>query len=446
MTIATYWELLINAQSYDIDAIDVDGQTALYAASRSYKDSVKVLLKGGANPLLADKTSRTPLHVAAADLDSETFDMMLNYALEKKEGEEPVDITAFSDESNHDILSSAVYGGNTPVVELFLERQLFRSYGPALEVAIEADRPDAALALLNKAGSEFDSKLLERALRWATLSEYGNLQSCLIKILQAQPSDRSWDYEELFDASARSDNIELIKLLRQRGSMEMTTRTDKQHGWSLSQILEAYGEKDGEDNVQLAVPLPPSQWDINQKADCITASCVGEDAPLLILTFDSIDIWPGAVLSDHPIPPGSKFYFEVLVLEHGTRCICIGLGRGGCDVDRMPGWDPDTWGLHDDDGGLYHGDGFARHTSSEREFGAGDTIGVLVDTLVGKVFYSKNGKPFSAAFEHVRGQLFLMVGLGPDAKVEVNFGRDLGEKPFQYTQCRDMDYAADTWL
>lgn len=61
----------------------------------------------------------------------------------------------------------------------------------------------------------------------------------------------------------------------------------------------------------------------------------------------------------------------------------------------MPGWDPDTWGLHGDDGGLYHGDGFARHTSSERKFGAGDTIGVLVDTLVGKVFYSKNGKPFS---------------------------------------------------
>ncbi|KAG5743576.1 hypothetical protein H9Q70_013714 [Fusarium xylarioides] len=439
-------ELLINAQSYDIDEVDVDGQTALYTASGYHKDSVKVLLKGGANPLRPDKASRTPLHVAAANLDSETVDMMLNYALEKKEGEESVDITAFSDESEHDILSSAVEGGNTPVVELFLERQLFHSYGPALEVAIEAHGPDAALALLNKAGSAFDSQLLERALSWATLSEYGDLQSCLIKILQAQPSDRTWDDEELFDASTRSDNIELIKLLRQRGSEIMTTRTDKQHGWSLSQILEAYGEKDGEDNVQLAVPRPPFQWDVNQKADCITASSIVEDAPLSILTFDSTDIWPGAVLSDHPIPPGINFYFEVSVLEHGDRCVCIGLGRGGCDVDRMPGWDPDTWGLHGDNGGLYHDDGDARQTSSEREFGAGDTIGVLVDTRLGKVFYSKNGKPFNAAFEHVRGQLFLMVGLGPDAKVEVNFGRDLEKKPFQFAQCRDMDYTIDIWV
>ncbi|CAG9975205.1 unnamed protein product [Clonostachys byssicola] len=408
-------ELLIKAQSYDIDAVDMDGQTALYAASRSHEGSVEVLLQGGANPLLADKASRTPLHVAAAYLDSKTVDMMLDYALEKEKGEELVDTTAFSDEFKFDILSSAVNGGNTPVVELLLERQLFRSYDSALEVAIEADRPDAALALLKNAGSEFGSKLLERALRWATLSEYGNLQSCLIKILQAQPSDRSWDDEKLFDASARSDNIELIKLLRQRGSIEMTTRTDKQHGWSLSQILEAYGEIDGEDNVQLAVPLPPSQWDINHKADCITASRFGEDGPLLILTFDSTDIWPGAVLSDHPIPPGNKFYFEVLVLEYGTRCIYIGLGRGGCDVERMPGWDPDTWGLYSGNGGLYHNNGLHRHTSSEREFGAGDTIGILVDTLVGKVFYSKNGKHFTShAFTLEQTTLNEIRSLPPD--------------------------------
>jgi hypothetical protein len=58
----------------------------------------------------------------------------------------------------------------------------------------------------------------------------------------------------------------------------------------------------------------------------------------------------------------------------------------------MPGWDDDTWGLHGDDGGIYHADGWRRERSDEWKYGTDDVVGVCVDPRKQTAFYTKNGE------------------------------------------------------
>lgn len=71
----------------------------------------------------------------------------------------------------------------------------------------------------------------------------------------------------------------------------------------------------------------------------------------------------------------------------------VGIGLVGCSVDRMPGWDRNTWGLHgDEDGGVFHGHGYSLKRQYEWRYSAGDVIGVCVDSQAGTAFFTKNGE------------------------------------------------------
>lgn len=62
----------------------------------------------------------------------------------------------------------------------------------------------------------------------------------------------------------------------------------------------------------------------------------------------------------------------------------------------MPGWESDTWGLHADNGRLFH-DGSRRHEEGETKededwtYTTGDVIGCCIDFAQRKAAFTKNG-------------------------------------------------------
>jgi hypothetical protein len=55
----------------------------------------------------------------------------------------------------------------------------------------------------------------------------------------------------------------------------------------------------------------------------------------------------------------------------------------------MPGWDPETWGYHGDDGHKFSNSGMG--DSYSETYGIGDTVGCGVDNER-RIFFTKNGK------------------------------------------------------
>lgn len=70
----------------------------------------------------------------------------------------------------------------------------------------------------------------------------------------------------------------------------------------------------------------------------------------------------------------------------------IGFGCKDSGIDRMPGIEDGTWGLHGDNGVIYI-DGWYNKQSDDWIYGTGDVIGVCVDTCAQTAFFTKNGKP-----------------------------------------------------
>jgi hypothetical protein len=135
---------------------------------------------------------------------------------------------------------------------------------------------------------------------------------------------------------------------------------------------------------------------------------------------------PRALCSNDPVPAGDDapptassltddkpdIYFEITVLKtdderYGisqaqahpilitvARTVGLGLTNGPLRyLERMPGWDEDTWGYHGDDGDKFHSSGSS--DGHIETYGPGDTVGCGV--IDGRLFFTKNGRYLGAA-------------------------------------------------
>ncbi|KAK2080452.1 hypothetical protein QBZ16_000305 [Prototheca wickerhamii] len=118
---------------------------------------------------------------------------------------------------------------------------------------------------------------------------------------------------------------------------------------------------------------------------------------------------------------------KVRILSRG-RDGFIGVGLSALDVklDRLPGWEPRSYGYHGDDGNIFNGRGYGQKYGPT--FTTGDTVGVLYDRIERTISFSKNGNLLGVAFRDVPEEmLYPTVGFRtPDEEVLANFG----EVPF----------------
>jgi len=126
-----------------------------------------------------------------------------------------------------------------------------------------------------------------------------------------------------------------------------------------------------------------------------------------------------AVRTNHPVPSRCPiFYYEVEIVNKG-RDGFIGVGFAVQDVklDRLPGWEPHSYGYHGDDGHVFNGRGTGRPYGPV--FGTGDWIGVIFNRVERTISFTKKGYDLGVAFENVaEDALYPSVGFRtPDEEV-----------------------------
>lgn len=98
-----------------------------------------------------------------------------------------------------------------------------------------------------------------------------------------------------------------------------------------------------------------------------------------------------SVRTEHPMPKEvGLYYFEVTVLSRGKDGL-IGVGFSGkkVNLNRLPGWETESWAYHGDDG--YSFACTASGKAYGPRFAAQDVIGCGVNFRTGEAFFTKNG-------------------------------------------------------
>ncbi|KAK3360291.1 hypothetical protein B0T25DRAFT_126601 [Lasiosphaeria hispida] len=182
-----------------------------------------------------------------------------------------------------------------------------------------------------------------------------------------------------------------------------------------------------------AVSPLPSKWNKDDKD--ITLEVLGDGYEVKYTGRSLSDHEACAIRADHYMPTlCGVYYFEVLILNRKREDTTIGIGFSSRTVSlqRAPGWEPESWGYHGDDGHCFAAQNVGKPYGPK--FGPGDTVGCLVNFRLGHALFTKNGQDLGIAFRDVnfkdaKGRLYPTVGLKkPGDHVLVNFG----QLPFQF--------------
>ncbi|KAI0307508.1 concanavalin A-like lectin/glucanase domain-containing protein, partial [Multifurca ochricompacta] len=133
----------------------------------------------------------------------------------------------------------------------------------------------------------------------------------------------------------------------------------------------------------------------------------------------------GMVRTNYPIPPACGiYYYEIEVLSKAQKAhISIGFASGDTRLNKLPGWEKNSWGYHGDDGFSFSAE--KAGNAYGPTFGGGDIVGAGIDFTQNRAFFTKNGTLIGMVFEHVACdvQVFPSVGLRhSNEAVRVNFG------------------------
>ncbi len=78
-----------------------------------------------------------------------------------------------------------------------------------------------------------------------------------------------------------------------------------------------------------------------------------------------------------------------MTLTSSSNTICVGFSDKNVALSRAPGWEPNSWGYHGDDGHIFASQNVGK--AYGKTFTAGDVVGCGVNFRTGTAFFTKNG-------------------------------------------------------
>ncbi|TVY65664.1 Uncharacterized protein LSUE1_G007172 [Lachnellula suecica] len=195
-----------------------------------------------------------------------------------------------------------------------------------------------------------------------------------------------------------------------------------------------------------AVPRLPSKWSSMDKYGGLEILSDGQEIKFTGPKSDrDRDHEACAVRADFPMPTQCGIYYyevtiisrkreeyamppqndEVLESNNSSRSsIGIGFSSKNVPLSRLPGWEPESWAYHGDDGHSFGCQSSGKHYGPP--FAATDVIGCGINFRTGSAFFTKNGDYLGTAFRELKNtpKLFPSVGMKKAGEhVRVNFGQ-----------------------
>ena len=143
--------------------------------------------------------------------------------------------------------------------------------------------------------------------------------------------------------------------------------------------------------VEETGPRPlPSRW---QDSDKHGSLAIGEDGHQVryVSPTKSPDHEAAAARTDHPMPPQAGIYYYEVYIESKGKDGVIGIGFSTSKVllERLPGWEMESWAYHGDDGKSFCCSPTGK--SYGPTFASGDVVGCGVNFTDRTAFFTKNG-------------------------------------------------------
>ncbi|XP_058456696.1 ran-binding protein 9 [Malaya genurostris] len=181
-------------------------------------------------------------------------------------------------------------------------------------------------------------------------------------------------------------------------------------------------------NVNEAVDPLPRFWSSQDK--CTTIGLTQNNLRVHYKGVGKSHTDAASVRTPYPIPAAcGLYYFEVKIISKG-RDGYMGIGLTAhphFKMNRLPGWDKQSYGYHGDDGNSFCSSGNGQPYGPT--FTTADIIGCGVNLVDNNCFYTKNGHHLGIAFRDLPPRLYPTVGLQtPGEIVDANFGQE----PFKF--------------
>ncbi|KAI1701982.1 SPRY domain-containing protein [Ditylenchus destructor] len=149
-----------------------------------------------------------------------------------------------------------------------------------------------------------------------------------------------------------------------------------------------------------------------------------------------------AVRANRPIPKSCVVYYLTKIVNGGTNdydnYMGIGLSEKTVNINRLPGWDPTSYGYHGDDGNFFSSSG--KGVEYGPTFTTDDIVGCGVNFVTREIFFTKNGTHLGFAARNIQTSSDLYPTFGMQTIgliIEANFG----QKPFLYDIEKDIQAA-----
>jgi len=141
--------------------------------------------------------------------------------------------------------------------------------------------------------------------------------------------------------------------------------------------------------VDADLPPLPSKWSDSEK--CAGLEVLGDGYEI---RFNGVVKAPddaATVRTDHPIPKEcGVYYFETSILSRGKdHLVGVGFSTSKPSLNRLPGWESESWGYHSDDGMSFQCSASGKVYGPK--FSASDTVGCGINFRNGTAFFTKNG-------------------------------------------------------